>query len=414
MLGFLKSIQSKLSGVPERETWNLDRNWHHAEAERHLKAGNLIEAERNLVAAVEDADKRELAAGIRVQLRLALAEVQRRLGVPATDGSGEARPDIAKLRDAENILRNAAVIAVQNSDTAHYLDCMDALADVLTAMENYPALEEVAQEAVRLSASAPREDAWKREVRIRRLALAQDKNGRFEEALITFDKAIALREQSQGARHEETGNLIAEAGRLCRQHGEHGKAQEYLRRALRVHEAACGDDSIQAFRDVQELAGSLEDSGDQEGAAAQYERALMLKQRKLGIGNIDEVAEMQYTLAALYATWGNLSRARELLEGCIGTFQRTGGVRLAVAYETLAQIEERSGRVSFAVRELGKASVVWEKCGASRRRELAQNLEYQADLLDQLRQRREANWLRKRAAELTMDVEGETAEARGA
>jgi uncharacterized protein HemY len=207
---------------------------------------------------------------------------------------------------------------------------------------------------------------------------------------------------------------VAEAGRLCRAHGEHGKAQDYLRRALRIHEAACGDDSLQAFQDTQELATSLEQSGDMEGAAAQYERALTLKLRKLGVANLDDVAEMQYSLAALYAGWGNLSRSRELLSDCIGAFRRTGGPRLAVAYETLAQIEERSGRVSFATVELGKAAVVWEKCGAARRKELARNLEYQADLLDSLRQRREANYLRKRADELREDPDAGQVEARSA
>jgi uncharacterized protein YhaN len=85
-----------------------------------------------------------------------------------------------------------------------------------------------------------------------------------------------------------------------------------------------------------------------------------------------------------------------------------------VSYETLAQIEERSGRVSFAVVELGKAAHVWEKCGAERRRELAQNLEYQAELLDQLRQRREANYLRKRAEDLMAEPDAGQAEARSA
>jgi hypothetical protein len=122
--------------------------------------------------------------------------------------------------------------------------------------------------------------------------------------------------------------------------------------------------------------------------------------RKLGCGNIDEVAEMQYHLANLHAGWGNLCRAQELLEGCIGTFRRTGGPRLAVAYETLAQVEEGLGRISFAVAEMEKAAKAWEKCVPARVQELARNLDYRADLLDQLRQRREADWLRKQAAEL--------------
>jgi hypothetical protein len=126
---------------------------------------------------------------------------------------------------------------------------------------------------------------------------------------------------------------------------------------------------------------------------------LLLKARKLG-GNMEEVAEMQFGLANLYAHWGNLARARELLAECIGTFRTQAGPRLAVAHETLAQMEETSGRYHCAVRELANAAAVWEKCGPTRARELARNLEYQAELLEQLRQRREAGWLRKRAEKL--------------
>ena len=112
------------------------------------------------------------------------------------------------------------------------------------------------------------------EDRLHRLAMAQDKNGRFPDALKTFEQAITFREKRYGAGHVQTGNLLAEIGRICRARGFHPQAQVYLKVALRIHEAQCGTDSAEALGDVQELAGSLEDTGDLDGAAAQYERAL--------------------------------------------------------------------------------------------------------------------------------------------
>ena len=147
------------------------------------------------------------------------------------------------------------------------------------------------------------------------------------------------------------------------------------------------------------MAGSLEESGDTEAAAHEYERVMELKHRVLG-RDMDEVGEMQFSLASLYLGWGNYPRSRELLLECIGTFKRKAGPRLAVAYELLAQVEELSGRFHDAVRELDRAGKVWEKCG-NRNTELAANLEYRAELLDQLRRKREAAWLRERAASLT-------------
>jgi bifunctional pyridoxal-dependent enzyme with beta-cystathionase and maltose regulon repressor activities len=64
-----------------------------------------------------------------------------------------------------------------------------------------------------------------------------------------------------------------------------------------------------------------------------------------------------------------------------------------------AHIEEYSGRFRDALAELERASKVWEVCGSERAEELAVNMEYRADLLDQMKRKDSANWLREKAAE---------------
>ena len=409
MSGFLKTWQWAWARAPQREAWGLDRNWHRSEAARHLKSGNFADAERHLMLAVREADDRGVAPAQRVELRLELAELQHRLAVPQAAPEGPPQFDLAKLREAENTLREAVIVCTQASDSRLYLQSLDALSDIFWAVEDYPALEETVRDALRLGSSAANQDPQRMEQRLQRLATAQDKNGRFPDAMKTFDQAISLREKSYGEGHVETGNLLAEVGRICRARSVHAQAQAYLKKALRIHESACGADSPEALSDVQELAGSLEDCGDLDGAAAQYERALGLKLRKLGVGNIEEVAEMQYSLACLHIGWGHYSRARELLSECLGTFKRKGGPRLAIAHESLAHVEEREGRVSFALDELEKATSIWEKCDPPRLAEFARNLELRADLSDHLRLGVEANHLRKRARYIAAAAEDQSA-----
>ncbi len=207
----------------------------------------------------------------------------------------------------------------------------------------------------------------------------------------------------------ETGNLLAEIGRICRARDFHPQAQVYLKVALRIHEAQCGMGSAEALADVQELAGSLEDTGDLDGAASQYERVLGLNLRNQGQRYAEEIAEMQYRLACLRVGWGHYSRARELLTECIAVFRRAGGPRLAVVYESLAHVEERDGRIAFALDELGKATEVWELCDPPELEELARNLELRADLSDHLRLRVDANQLRKRARHVAASVQDQPA-----
>jgi tetratricopeptide (TPR) repeat protein len=413
MGGFLKTWQWTWTRAPQRGAWGLDRNWHRSEAARHLKAGNLADAERHLTLAVKEADTRGLPPAQRVTLRLELAGLQRTLATPPrTDESDRldvSQLDLSKMRDAENTLREAIVVCTQASDAKLYLRSLDALADIFCLVEDYEALEGVASDAIRLGAAIPGENIQQLEERLRRLAVAQDKNGRFTDALKTFEQAITLREKRYGINHIETGNLMAEVGRICRARGFYDHAQACLKRAMRIYEAHYGIDSPETLGVIQELAGAFEGLGDLDAASAQYERVLGLQLRKLGYDNVEEVAEMKYSLACLQIGWGNFARARELLTECIGAFHRAGGARLAVAYESLAHVEEREGRVSFALDELAKATKVWEKCNPPQLEDLARNLELRAELSEQLRLRVDANHLRKQARHILAAAEDQAA-----
>jgi tetratricopeptide (TPR) repeat protein len=388
MIGFLKSKQWAWARVERLEAWTVDRNWHCTEAERHMKTRDYAAAEAHLTAAVQEADQHAASPAKRVRLRLRLAEAERRQ---------------VRLQEAEATVREALAIAGEVSDEVSYMNGLDALGDIFADMGNFQALQSLEEEALRLGEIIPRTDLLRTASRVRLLGLARYRNGLSEHAIATLERAVMLHDNSYGPRHVETANLLTEVGQVYMAQGLHDKAKECFERALRGHQEEFGLESPQVIEDHYQLAGALDAAGDSDGAAAMYERVLLLKSRRVG-GDQDEVAEMQYGLANLYAHWGNLPRARELLAECIGTFRRVAGPRLAVAYESLAQVEEMSGRYYCAVRELANGAKIWEQGGAERARELARNLEYQAELLDQLRQRREAGWMRKRAERVLAEV----------
>jgi tetratricopeptide (TPR) repeat protein len=361
----------------------MDRNWNRAEGERLLAAHEYKEAEYHLTLAVADADLHSLSSAKRVRLRLQLAEAQRKLD---------------QLSRAEETVRAAAVLAAKTSDSTGYLMCLDALAEIFMIQKNYPAAEKLSQEGIRLETTLPHPDPARMARRVHRLGIARYKTHPSADVLPALQKGLELHEAAYGAEHEETVRVLSELGSIYRAQGRHDDAQRCLRRSLRFHQNNLGADHPVSTQDLHQLAGSLEECGDIDGAAAEYERVIHLKQRVLG-EDPDELAEMQFSLANLYIGWGNYPRARELLADCVGTFKRKSGPRLAVALETLAQVEELSGRFHDAVRELDRAGKVWEKC-PGRSTELAANLEYRAELLDQLRKRKEATWLREQAARL--------------
>jgi tetratricopeptide (TPR) repeat protein len=385
------SMQMAAWATPRIQAWSLERSLNRAEGERNLKARNYSEAEKYLTLAVSEAD--ELCHSVRkVQFRLYLAEAQRKQG---------------KLAEAEQTLRAALDHTARISNPVGYVQCLDAMAEVFHDGENFAAMEKVLQEAVRIEAAMPNPDPLRMARRVHRLGIARHKNGRLEDAVPALEKALALHEQSYGEGHAATADLLSDLGAIYRAQGNHEAAQNVLRRALRIHENAFGYDSKETVRDLHNLAGSLEESGDPEGAASQYERALLLKERIIG-GDLDELGEMQFSLAGMYIGWSNFGRARELLAEALGIFKRKKGPRLAVTYETLAQVEECSGRYLEALKEMALAAKVWESCGAERVLELSENLLHRAELLEQLRKKSEAAWLREKAAELQMKHEAVT------
>jgi hypothetical protein len=75
-------------------------------------------------------------------------------------------------------------------------------------------------------------------------------------------------------------------------------------------------------------------------------------------------------------------------------------VRLAVCYETLGQLEEARGQYSGALKNLELAGKVWATLGQNRASELVRNLQYRADLLEEMGRDNEASVLHEKAAEI--------------
>jgi tetratricopeptide (TPR) repeat protein len=347
------SMQLAAWAAPGIKAWSLERSMNRAEGERHLKARNYEEAEKYFQSAVDEAD--HLRHSVRkVQFRLQLAEAQRKL---------------KKFEEAEKTVRDALEYTARVSNPSGYVQCLDALAEIFHDAENYPAMEAALQEGVRIESAMPQPDAVRMARRVHRLGTARYKSGRAEEAIPELEKALQL---------------------------------------LRIHEHSLGFTAEETIRDLHHLAGSLEECGDIDGASVLYERTLLNQQRIIG-GDLEELAEMQFGLAGIYIGWGNYARARELLSEAVGIFRRKKGPRLAITHEAVAHVEECSGRYLEAVAELARAGKVWEACGDQNRPQLIENLEHRAELLEQLRKRGEATWLRERAAALMGHSEAQSA-----
>lgn len=321
----------------------------------------------------------------RIQFQLQLAALQRK----------QAENDPSKLDEAEATVRSALEVAAGASDSAAYLECLDALSQVFHDRKDFVHMQALLEEGIRLEASLPHPNQARMARRMHNLALARHLQG--EDATAVLEKAVELHERAFGEGHVETGNALANLGILHGTMGRHEEARARLEKALRIHGRELAYTSPEALRDVHNLACTLASAGDITNAVAVYDRALELLDRLVGADQ-EKLAELQFFVAGLYVTWDHYAGARELLAMCIGTFKRMKGPRLAIAYELSAHIEEISGRYLSAIAELERAGKIWQACGKEKAEELANNLEYRADLLEELKRKDSAIWLREKAA----------------
>ena len=354
-----------------------------------LDKEDFATAEARLQADIAAADRSTGNASKRIELRIQLALVRRH----------QADTDSLQLANAESLLREAIAVAAQVKNVPAYVECLDRLSEIFEMRDEWAAVEASLRDAVRIQASLPAAELPATWLRHQRLAVARYHLNDFEGACQASIEALRLAEKVYGPDHLEVGNLLTEAGRMLRAQGNFTEAEVHFRRAIGIHRKLLGDGAPQVLTDLEQLASSIAEAGDQPRAAKEYELCLTVKQRQLGLQHIDELGLMQYSLANIYISWGELARARELLIDAIGAFRPQGGARLAVAHETLAQVEEASGRYPLALLELELAAKSWERCGTERTAELVRNLEYRADLLVEMRKHREAGWLRERAEE---------------
>ncbi len=386
--GLKQQLQALTSGHSDR-----------FEGERLLDEGDYRGAELCLAKALLDSEKRRLPNDERIQIRLELALALLRQFRPE---HGPSQP--AKLQASEETARSALDLARRHGDKGLLVQCLDAVSQTLAERGDLEGVEALIRETIEVEQHVQRPDALVLAARLRRLATLRREAGHVSDAVLPLEQALATVERLRGADHPETADLLTELGDACRFLGQHAAAQKHLLRALRIHEREGGVGSSEAVHDLNLLTGSYESCGELDRAAAEHERVLGLKLRAVG-ADLEQIAEAQFGLAQLHMRWGNLSRARELWMEAIGTFKRRKSPRLAVAYEALAAVEEKGGRLQDALAQLNHASLVWESLQPLHTQELVRNLEAQAHTLDRLQRSEDAVFVRSRIATLTHAAE---------
>jgi CHAT domain-containing protein/tetratricopeptide (TPR) repeat protein len=144
-------------------------------------------------------------------------------------------------------------------------------------------------------------------------ALKFSESGRYAQALVQGEHALALMEAVRGRAHPETAPYVDLLGVLHQRQGDPARAEPLLRRGLELREAALGGNHPDVAVSLDHLASLYKAQGAYERAEPLYQRALAIQEAALGKDH-PGMASLLNDLASLYMSRGWYERAAPLVE----------------------------------------------------------------------------------------------------
>jgi tetratricopeptide (TPR) repeat protein len=319
---------------PRVEEWHRRRHFNRNEGEFHFKKGNFAEAEKFLVLAVDEGEKRKNPLKARLPVMLHLAE------------SRYKQNKVLETRQTIGGIMVALRQSPEGQICPEYAVCLDMLAKMHQQSGNAADAQRLYGEALEVEKTLKKPEPKNIALRLSRLATACKEAGDMTQAAELYRQSITLHEKALGPEHQETGNRLADLGILLQGERKFEESLPLLQRALSIHEKSPGPQSPEASRDQEYIAAANNALGNFDDACERYERALHLKERQVGVSR-SELFAMQVNLAKIYVGASRPGRAQELLQQII-MVGRTPGPEFDEALHLLASIYDRAGRTKDA------------------------------------------------------------------
>jgi CHAT domain-containing protein len=243
--------------------------------------------------------------------------------------------------------------------------------------------------------------------------------GKYHEAEALYRLALAVREETVGARDSEVGDIDNDLATLYDDEGKYPEAEPMYLKALAVREKANGRDSWQVGETLDNLATLY-------GAEARYDEGIPLERRAIAIyrkafgPEHPKLAALNVDLAELYEDQGNYVKAGPLLELALNILEKTVGSDhpdVSETLEDLGTLSEAEGDYASAEQQYRQALDSREKMFGSDHRYVAETLHDLGTLYEKERRYSEARPLLERAVAIRERTLGpshpETAESLG-
>ncbi|MCY1034255.1 CHAT domain-containing protein [Corallococcus sp. BB11-1] len=193
-------------------------------------------------------------------------------------------------------------------------------------------------------------------------ATALDKAGKYAEAIVKGEQALALREAVLGSSHPEVATCLNLLGRIYRRQGEYVQAEPLIQRGLTLREETLGKSHPDVAQSLHNLALLYKEQGLYGRAEPMIRRALAIREATLD-ENHPDVAQAINSLAILYKEQGLYDRAEPLYQRALAIREAALGknhLDVAQSLHNLAILHGRQGLYSQAEPLIQRALAIQE------------------------------------------------------
>ncbi|MBT9449864.1 ATP-binding protein [Akkermansia glycaniphila] len=177
------------------------------------------------------------------------------------------------------------------------------------------------------------------------LGYTLDQIGAYAQALPLYKQALRICEAALGDNHPSTATSYNNLAGLYKRQGDYERALPLYEKALRIREAALGDNHPSTARIYNNLASLYDSQGDYERALPLYEKALRIHEAALG-ENHPTTAASYNNLARLYRSQSDYTRALSLYAKALRICEIALGENhpdTATSYNNLAFLYDSQG-----------------------------------------------------------------------
>jgi len=171
------------------------------------------------------------------------------------------------------------------------------------------------------------------------------KEGKYDEALVLAERALAIREKALGLDHPDVASSATALANLYYFKADQTRAEPLHQRALAIREKALGLDHPDVSNSLNNLGNVYRARGDNARAELMFLRALTIREKAFGLDHL-RVADVLNNLAVVYIAKADYARAEPLYQRSLAIREKSLGpdnIRVADALNNLGDLYRLKG-----------------------------------------------------------------------